>query len=168
MRRSADQPSSWPRHLPSPWSAARITATRLSSLQRAAIARLSTELGWTLETFDLSTESTEPNNFAARIQGLHIAIYSLTESSSRQAKAAIEEAAPTTIVDCNADHGGTARLRALAENADVFVVAWLSAKHAATDFIREHRAGRPLLYARGRVFSSILCAIEDHFAPTRG
>jgi hypothetical protein len=49
----------------------------------------------------------------------------------------------------------------LAENADLFVIAWLSAKHAATDFIREHRAQRPLLYAQGRGFSSILRAIEE-------
>jgi hypothetical protein len=91
----------------------------------------------------------------------------LTESSSRQAKAAIEELAPTAVVDCNADHGGTARLRALAENADLFVITWLSAKHAATDFIREHRGGRPLMYAQGRGFSSILRVIDDHFASAR-
>lgn len=52
-------------------------------------------------------------------------------------------------------------LRALAENADLFVIAWLSAKHAATDFIREHRAERPLLYAQGRGFSSILRALDE-------
>jgi hypothetical protein len=57
---------------------------------------------------------------------------------------------------------GRVGLRALAENADIFVVTWLSAKHAATDFIREHRGGRPLLYAQGRGFSSILRAVEDH------
>ena len=77
---------------------------------------------------------------------------------------AIEELAPTAVVGCNADHGGTARLRALAENADLFVVTRLSAKHAATDFIREHRGGRPLLYAQGRNFSSILRAVEEIFA----
>jgi hypothetical protein len=59
-------------------------------------------------------------------------------------------------------YGGIVWLRALAENADLFVVTWLSAKHAATDFIREHRGGRPLLYAQGRGFSSILRAVEDH------
>jgi hypothetical protein len=73
-----------------------------------------------------------------------------------------DRAKTTAVVDCNADHGGTTRLRSLAENADLFVVTWLSAKHAATDFIREHRHGRPLLYAQGRGFSSILRAVEDH------
>ena len=135
---------------------------RLTSLQRTAIAHLARELGWTLQSFGITAEPDRFEDVTSRIQGLRIAIYSLTESSSRQAKAAIEELAPTAVVDCNADHGGTARLRALAENADLFVMTWLSAKHAATDFIREHRGGRPLLYAQGRGFSSILRAVEDH------
>jgi hypothetical protein len=135
---------------------------RLSSLQRTAVAHLARELGWTLQSFGFTCEQDGSEDVTRRIQGLRIAIYSLTESSSRQAKVAIEELAPTAVVDCNADHGGTTRLRALAENADLFVVTWLSAKHAATDFIREHRGGRPLLYAQGRGFSSILRAVEDH------
>jgi hypothetical protein len=138
--------------------------TRLTSLQRAATARLANELGWTLQSLGINGEASRADDFASRIRGLRIAIYSLTESSSRQAKIAIEEVEATAIVDCNADHGGTARLKALAEGADLFVMAWLSAKHAATDFIREHRANRPLLYAQGRGFSSILRALEDHFS----
>ena len=140
---------------------------RLTSLQRTAVAHLARELGWTLQSFGVTAEPDRPEDFASRLKSLRIAIYSLTESSSRQAKAAIEEVAPTAVVDCNADHGGTARLRALAENADLFVMTWLSAKHAATDFIREHRASRPLLYAQGRGFSSILRAVEDHFSRDR-
>jgi hypothetical protein len=145
---------------------ARIYA-RLTSLQRVAVAHLARELGWTLQSFGITVEPDSPQDFAGRMQGLRIAIHSLTETSSRRAKAAIEELAPTAVVDCNADHGGTARLQALAENADLFVIAWLSAKHAATDFIRERRANRPLLYAQGCGFSSILRAIEAHFVPAR-
>lgn len=137
---------------------------RLSGLQRAAVARLANELGWTLESFGFDADLGMADDLAGRMEGLRIAIYSLTETSSRQAKAAIEEVAPTAVVDCNADHGGTPRLRALSENADLFVMAWLSAKHAATDFIREHRGGRPLVYSQGRGFSSILRAIEEHLA----
>jgi hypothetical protein len=138
------------------------TRPRLSGLQRTAVAHLARELGWTLQSFGITREQNGSEDVTRKIEGLRIAIYSLTESSSRQAKVAIEELAPTAVVDCNADHGGTVRLRALAENADLFVVTWLSAKHAATDFIREHRGGRPLLYAQGRGFSSILRAVEDH------
>jgi hypothetical protein len=135
---------------------------RLTSLQRTAVTHLARELGWTLQSFGITAEPDTSDDVASRIQGLRIAIYSLTESSSRQAKAAIEELSPTTVVGCNADHEGTARLRALAKNADLFVMTWFSAKHAATDFIREHRGSRPLLYAQGRGFSSILRAVEDY------
>ncbi|WP_425985288.1 protein DpdD [Ensifer sp. R-19] len=137
---------------------------RLSSLQQAAIRRLATELGWSLH-IPIGVVDTPPiDDFANHMNGLRIAIYSLTEASSRQAKAALEEMVPSATVDCNSDHGGTVRLRALAENSDLFVVTWLSAKHAATDFIREHRGDRTLLYAQGRGFSSILRALEEHFS----
>ncbi|MCP2138577.1 hypothetical protein J2S28_005701 [Rhizobium sp. SLBN-94] len=137
---------------------------RLSSLQRAAVKRLAGELGWSLDEFAVNVDSPSSDDFIHRLAGLRIAIYSLTESSSRQAKNAIEEMADTAVVECSADHGGSVRLRALAENADIFVVVWLSAKHAATEFIREHRGDRVLLYAQGRGFSSILRALDDHFA----
>ena len=141
--------------------------TRLTSLQRSVVAQLAHELGWTLQLVGINAKANNADNFASRLQGLRIAIYSLTESSSRQAKTAIEEVAPSTVVDCNADHVGTPRLRALAEHADLFVVAWRSANHAATDFIRKHRASRPLLYAQGRGFTSILRVLEDHLAVTK-
>jgi hypothetical protein len=140
---------------------------RLTSLQRAAILHLAEELGWQLQTFGLAETAPTADDLAIRLADLRIAIYTLTESSSRQAKTAIEQTVPSAKVDCNADHGGTARLRALAENADLFVMTSLSAKHAATDFIREHRGDRTLLYAQGRGFSSILRAIEDHVLERR-
>jgi len=144
---------------------ARITPiyNRLSTLQRAATSQLAHELGWTLESLGINSEAKQ-DEFTNKLRDLRIAIYSLTESASRQAMVALEQIEPTVIVDCNADHGGTMRLKALAEGADIFVMTWLSAKHAATDFIRDHRANRPLLYAQGRGFSSILRAIEDHFS----
>lgn len=84
------------------------------------------------------------------------------ETASRQAKAALEAGVPGVSVDCNADSGGASRLRALAQNSDIFIIVWAAAKHAATDFIREHRGNRTLLYAQGKGFSSLLRALEDH------
>ncbi len=57
-----------------------------------------------------------------------------------------------------------AKLRALATNSDLFVIAWAAAKHAATDFIREHRGDRPLTYAEGKGVTSLLRAVEDYYA----
>ncbi len=134
---------------------------RLSGLQRMAVKLLCSELGWSSDGLEASKESKETDSLAKYLDGLRVAIYSLTESSSRQARSVLEALTPNVIVDTNADHGGTARLRALAENADLFVMAWLSAKHAATDFIREHRGSKPILYAQGRGFSSIVRVIEE-------
>ena len=136
---------------------------RLTRLQRVAVALLSSELGWSLPPAATDIPQTD-DGLASRLAGLRIAIYSLTESSSRQAKAALKQISPSVTVDTNADHGGSTRLRALAENSDVFVMAWLSAKHAASDFIRNHRGSKPLLYAPGRGFSSMLRTIEDHLS----
>ncbi|WP_322997421.1 protein DpdD [Castellaniella sp.] len=134
---------------------------RLTRLQRIAVSLLSNELGWELPVTAASQVEPVDDGLAGRLAGLRIAIYSLTESSSRQAKAALEGITSAVTVETNADHGGSARLRALAENSDIFVMAWLSAKHAATDFIRSHRGDRPLIYSQGKGFSSILRAVED-------
>ena len=137
---------------------------RLTRLQRMAVTLLSAEHGWSLPTLAVTDVKQCDETMADRMAGMRIAIYSLTEASSRQAKAALEQMTPAVAVDTNADHGGTARLRALAENADLFVVTWLSAKHAATEFIREHRGNRPLIYAQGKGFSSVLRAIEVYLS----
>lgn len=134
---------------------------RLTRLQRIAVTLLSSELGWTLPASPTTDVSPADNGLASRLAGLRIAIYSLTEASSRQAKAALEQITPAVTVNTNADHGGTARLRALAENSDLFVMTWMSAKHAASDFIRGHRGERPLIYSRGKGCSSMLHAIEE-------
>lgn len=136
---------------------------RLSSLQRAAVDLIATELGWTVGSLGApAIAAAPPDDLAARLKGKRIAIYTLTEAVSRQAATLITQAVPEAIVDCNADHGGSMQLKALAENADIFVLVWQSAKHAATDFIRVHRGNRPLLFASGRGVSSILRSIEDH------
>lgn len=135
---------------------------RLTRLQRIAVDLLSNELGWALPTMPTTDIPALDKDLTTKLAGMRIAIYSLTESSSRQVKAALEEICPDVTVDINADHGGSARLRALAENCDLFVMTWLSAKHAATDFIRAHRGNRPLVYSQGKGFSSMLRAVEDH------
>jgi len=140
---------------------------RLTRLQRAAVALLAAELGWALPSTTVTDTPGGDEGLARRLSGLRIAIYSLTESSSRQAKTALEEIAPEVTVDTNSDHGGSARLRALAENADIFAMTWLSAKHAATDFIREHRGRKPLVYVHGKGFSSILRDIETYVTSSK-
>jgi len=136
---------------------------RLSSLQQAAIQSLSEEFGWTLGP-PPATQSAQNDGLAARMRGKTIAIYSLTESASRQAMAALQAIDSDIDVRCNADQAGSSQLRALAANSDLFVVVWGAAKHAATDFIRAHRNGRPIAYAEGKGVSSLLRAVEEYFS----
>lgn len=89
-----------------------------------------------------------------------MAIYLLTESASRQAKVVLEKIPALVTVETNADHGGTDRLRALAENSDIFVLNCLSAKHAATDFIRAYHGDKPLAYSQGKGLSNMFHKIE--------
>lgn len=134
---------------------------RLSSLQFEAVALLASELDWSLDTMGTSPDKKGGDSLQSQLNGLRIAIYSLSESASRQAKAALEQVAPGVKVECNTDHVGTQKLRALAENAHVFVIVWQAAKHAATNYIRQHRGDRPLTYSKGKGFTSILKAIEE-------
>ncbi len=135
---------------------------RLSCLQQAAVHTLSNEFGW---TFDVppAQQDLSSDDLASRLRGKSIAIYSLVEGASRQAKVALQALSRDIDVQCSADQGGTSQLRALAINSDLFVVAWAAAKHAATDFIRTHRSDRPLVYAEGKGVSSLLRAVEDYF-----
>lgn len=136
---------------------------RLSSLQQATLNNLSEEFGWTLDA-PPARQGAHNDELTARMRGRTIAIYSLVENASRQAKAALQAIAGDIEVQCNADPVGSAQLRALATNSDLFVVAWAAAKHAATDFIRAHRSGRPIVYADGKGVSSLLRAVEDYFS----
>lgn len=136
---------------------------RLSSLQQAAVHSLSEEFGWTLGA-PPAMQSAQNDGLAGRMRGKTIAIYSLTENASRQAKAALLAIDSDIDVRCNADQGGSSQLRSLAENSDLFVVVWAAAKHAATDFIRAHRNGRPIAYAEGKGVSSLLRAVEEYFS----
>lgn len=137
-------------------------SARLSSLQQATVHSLVEEFG--LENSASPTsEKAYDKGLADHLKGKTIAIYSLIESASRQAKVALQAIECDVEVQCSADKVGTAQLKNLAINSDLFVVSWTAAKHAATDFIRAHRNGRPIVYAEGKGVSSILRAVEEYF-----
>jgi hypothetical protein len=139
-------------------------APQLSNLQRLSLARLGAALGWSDALPDgltAETETSDNANLAARLAGKFIAVYTLTESAGSQAGEILKALAPDVDVRVNSDHSGTRPLRALAENADLFVLVAASATHVATDFIRMRRGKRPLVYAAGRGAVSILRAVED-------
>lgn len=140
-------------------------APQLSRLQRASIVMLATSLGWNAalpeEIAAHPDGNAEPDTrLAERLGGKTVAIYTLTESAALQAAETLKTLAPDVDVRISSEHGGSRSLRALAENADLFVVVTASATHAATDFIRMKRRDLPLTYAAGRGAVSILRAVE--------
>jgi hypothetical protein len=96
-----------------------------------------------------------------------IAVYSLTESVLLRVQSLIERALPGVVVDLCSDKVGSDRLRQLARQADVFLMAPRSAKHAATDFIKANRSDKPLLVASGSGSASLIREFFTHLA-TRG
>ena len=52
-------------------------------------------------------------------------------------------------------------LAAMSANSDVFVMVAASAKHAATDFIKDCRGSRPLLQVNSRGTSAILRSLAE-------
>lgn len=91
------------------------------------------------------------------LKGKTIAIYTLTESVGRRAKELLATVFPHARVQISCDHVASDQLRAMAQNADYFIVVTRSAKHAATKFISQSRpSDRPLLYPAGKGTASIL------------
>jgi hypothetical protein len=102
------------------------------------------------------------------LEGKMVALYTLTESAGRQASEALAEAFPSVRIELTSDHVCTPRLKALAHEADLFVVATASAKHAATDCIQRHRAANlRTAYAAGRGATSTLRAVKVSIIGTR-
>jgi hypothetical protein len=136
---------------------------QLSVLQRSSLSRLAGMLGWESALPEALTPGPREGDLtlASRLAGKLIAIYTLIESAGAQAVEALVALAPDVDIRVNSDFGGSRPLRALAENADLFVVVAASATHAATDFIRAKRGPKPLRYATGRGAISILRAIEE-------
>lgn len=134
---------------------------RLEPVQLASLAALGELLGWFEPPF-AETGTTAPDEFGPKLANLRIGIYTLTESAARQAASVLARVAPSAIVQTSSEHVGSAQLKALAENSDLLVITSLSATHAATDFIRAHRpSGKPICWAAGRGFTSIVRAIEN-------
>jgi hypothetical protein len=140
---------------------------RLEPVQLASLAALGELFGWREPPF-AETVTSAPNEFGHKLANLRIGIYTLTESAARQAASVLARVAPSAIVQTSSEHVGSAKLKALAEHSDLLVITSLSATHAATDFIRAHRpAGKPICWAAGRGFTSIVQAIENFLSGDR-
>ncbi|MDA8637294.1 hypothetical protein N9L49_01600 [Rhodospirillales bacterium] len=131
---------------------------QLSFLQQSAYENIATAAGWDPLP---QKENAAQKSLSDLLEGKLVGIYTLTESSGRQAKAAIERISPGVKVEVSSEKVCTTRLTRLSQNADFMVVTTSSAKHAATDCIRAQRTVDSILYAAGRGYCSILRSLED-------
>lgn len=109
---------------------------------------------------DATVSSTRPISTNA-LRGKIVGIYTLTETAAVRAKAVIEQQFDAVDVRLNHDFGGTNRLESLAKEADYLLVVAKSAKHAATDFIKQKRprTKSEIIYPSGKGSSSIVTAL---------
>lgn len=100
----------------------------------------------------------------ATLNGLRVAIYTLTESVGLRVKKQLEQRFPSIKVQLNHDKVATDSLLALANNADLFVFAWLSSAHQAFYPIRDARRqhNKPLLLPEGKGSSSMMRCLLDY------
>ncbi len=134
-------------------------SARLTIGQRQSLSQLAAEAGWLEPT--ASADEHEEKTLSAALSGKSVAIYTLTEGAARNAAAQLKRLAPDLRVELNHDTVGTRALATLAEHADLFVIAALSATHAATDFIRARCPVTRLAYAPGKGAASIVRKVEE-------
>jgi hypothetical protein len=111
----------------------------------------------------------EPVEVSAETPGLRrgylLAIYTLMEGAGLRVKRALERAYPGLRVELSTAHVADPRLNDLATRADLFVVCWASAKHAATLAIRNRRGSyQATLFPRGVGSTSVVREVQDYLA----
>lgn len=90
-----------------------------------------------------------------------VAIYSLDEAATRRAVEILRSLHPHWVIDTNADHVCSDRLKALARHAHVFVFAWRCSKHAAYYCVKASSQRENLVMARGVGTTSLVAAAVD-------
>jgi len=100
---------------------------------------------------------------SARLGSRRVGIYTLTEAVGRHVRDILIRAVPAAHVVLNHDKVGTQKLKHLAQESDILLVAVRSAKHAATDFIELNRpAGKPTLICPGKGSASMLRTLMSY------
>jgi hypothetical protein len=113
----------------------------------------------------LPTVEEAPPEPSRDLQGIAIALYSLTEPALQRAEVHLQRRWPGVRIVTRSDHVGSEELANVARTADLFVVATRSAKHAATDFIRARRGpGLATRNAAGKGSASLITEAEAWLA----
>ncbi|GAA2745368.1 hypothetical protein GCM10009868_26620 [Terrabacter aerolatus] len=113
------------------------------------------------DDFEVQNSDADPGAAYRHLKDAVVVLYSLTESAITRAAQILRRLMPGIDVRTTSEHDGSQQLAALSANADVFVMVAASAKHAATDFIKEHRGSRPIIQVNSRGSSAILRELAE-------
>jgi hypothetical protein len=136
---------------------------RLDRSQVLALTSIAVDLGELealVAVLGEQPEETERDTLES-LNDKEIGIYTLTPGAGTRVIRTLKERCPTAVVEVNGDLVSTEKLRALARRADVMVVAFQSAKHAATDAIIAVRGRSQVIPAIGKGSAGILRSLED-------
>ena len=96
------------------------------------------------------------------LNGKTVAVYTLTESVGERVRSLLEQLYPGITVRLSYDKVASPQLDDLARKADVFIICWRSAAHAATNRITQLRPKTaPTLWSEGKGSSSILRSLHE-------
>lgn len=148
-------------------------ARRISSDQRAVFELLCGDLNrqadydaipWPKEDDgDVENDVSAEDLIAENLKGRSVGIYTLNETAAVRAAKLIEERYENVKVRLSHDHGGSDKLKVIARDSDYLIVVTQSAKHAATNFIKDERSSSKsdLIYPKGRGTASLIQALKD-------
>jgi hypothetical protein len=137
---------------------------RITSAQRSVLEEIAGILGLSDTLVMLPPAPVTPPPTARTVfDHFVVGVYTLTDGVGERVARILGEEYPGIDVRVNHDAVSTPQLRELAKRADIFVICWLSAKHAATGSINQERpADRISIYAPGKGSSSICREIRKY------
>lgn len=136
-------------------------SARLKPLQIQQLQLLAREAQIELPTFETGLSDLQPNALYDE-PSYRVAFYSLDEAATRRAVDVLRLLHPAWVIDTNADHVCSDRLKSLARNAHVFVFAWRCSKHAAYYCVKANSLKDNLVMARGVGTTSLVAAALEH------
>lgn len=140
-------------------------AARLSPMIRALLRMLLSEANIEVSPVLIDDQLIETQSISGRSDVRVLALYSLDEAAINRASQLLSELFPQLKVECNSDSVCTSRLKTLAQNADAFVFAWKSSKHAAYDCVKAAVKDKTrLIMADGAGTTSLVEAAIRHLA----
>jgi hypothetical protein len=136
-------------------------ASRLDPMQTYQLRLLAMEARLDPPEMPNTVSAFHDEQYAIDQTPYRVVIYSLDEAATRRAVEILKSMRPYWVIDTNADHSCTDRLKTLAHKANVFVFAWRCSKHAAYYCVKASTQKKNLVMARGVGTTSLVSAAVE-------